>query len=130
MNRKFLWAVWGGLFALSAACGFVSAPEGLVKALLVLLALCFFVPGFLLLRCGSRKTALLVRNLAIASLSVSLVMIVVNILSLSYPTAVGNALYGILVVVSAPMVCSRYWAVSLFLWAVLMICAAKAAKKR
>ena len=116
MNRKFLWAVWSCLFALSAACGFVSAPEGLVKALL--------------LRCGSRKTALLVRNLAIASLSVSLVMIVVNILSLPYPTAVGNALYGILVVVSAPMVCSRYWAVSLFLWAVLMICAAKAAKKR
>ena len=33
----------------------------------------------------------------------------------------GNVLFAVLIVVSSPMVCSGYWALSLFLWACLLI---------
>ena len=87
MNQTILYALWGVLFALCAGLGFVPAPEGALRVLMVLLALLFFVPAYLLLyrasRTHDRRTLALLRNLAAAS---------------------------------SPMICGQYWAVSLFLW--------------
>jgi len=64
---------------------------------------------------------LTVRILAILSLSLSLIALVANFLSILGTEALGNALYVVLVLVSVPMVCGQYWVMSLFLWACLLM---------
>lgn len=130
MKQKDLFALWGVMFVLCGALGFVSQAENLIKALLVLAGLGFFVPGFLLLRRAQRRddrhTLALIRNLAALSLSLTAVTLVLNFLSVGHSQVLGDILYHILILVSAPMVCCQYWVVSLFLWACLMITAIKA----
>ena len=125
MKKHYLFALWGGLFAICAALGFIPAPGTALKILLTLLSVAFFIPGALLLylsvKNGDRSTAELVRNLAAASLAFTLLLIVANFFSALGGETLGNILYSVLVIVSAPMVCSGYWALSLFLWACLMI---------
>ena len=96
---------------------------------MVLLSLVFFVPGGLLLWRGDRQAVRLVRNLSMISLSATLVCLIVNLLSVQNSRVVGDVLYGVLVVVSAPMVCSQFWGLSLFLWACLMVTAISKLKK-
>lgn len=133
MNKKLLFALWGVLFVLCAALGFVPEPAGMLKALMVLLAIGFFVPPALLIRLsrrsGDRGSLKLIRNLAAASLLLTVVLIIVNFLSFAASETLGNILNSILIIVSAPMVCSRYWALSLFLWACLMFAAGTKPKK-
>ena len=125
MKKHYLFALWGGLFAICAALGFIPAPGTALKILLTLLSVAFFIPGALLLylsvKNGDRELAKLVRNLAAASLAFTLILIVANFFSALGGETLGNILYSVLVIVSAPMVCSGYWALSLFLWACLMI---------
>ena len=125
MKKHYLFALWGGLFTLCAALGFIPAPGTALKILLTLLSVAFFIPGALLLylsaKKGDRNMAELVRNLAAASLAFTLLLIVANFFSVLGSEVLGNILYSVLVIVSAPMVCSGYWALSLFLWACLMI---------
>lgn len=132
MKKRTLFALWGGLFALCAALGFVPAPVGVLKAGMTLLALLFFVPPFLLIRrsrrTGDRHTLLLIRNLALASLVLTLVLIIANFLAFSVSEFWGSFLNGLLVIVSSPMVCSGYWAVSLFLWACLLFACLQSGK--
>ena len=130
MNKKTLFALWGGLFLLCAGLGFISEPTGVLKALMVILSVALFVPGLLLIRAGGRNTLKLVRNLAIASLALTLVLLIGNFLSIAASETVGTILYNILIVVSCPMVCGQYWALSLFLWAYLMIAAMTKLKKK
>ena len=124
MNKKALFALWGGLFILCAALGFIPEPTGFAKGLLTALAVAFFVPGGALLyrakRQKDRHTAAAVRNLSAASLGLTLLMLVANFLSLGAGKAVGDGLYAALVILSSPMVCSGYWLLSLFLWACLL----------
>lgn len=129
MKIKTLWAVWGGLYAASALFGFLPNPNGLLKAIMVLMSLGFFVTGGLLLWKGSGKNVKLVRNLAICSLTATLVFLILNLLSVQATRAVGNVLYGFLILVSAPMVCSQYWGASIFLWACLLFAAISRLKK-
>ena len=56
-----------------------------------------------------------------AALGLTLLALVLNVLSAMGTVTMGNALFGVLIVVSSPMVCSGYWALSLFLWACLLI---------
>ncbi|MBO5953743.1 MAG: hypothetical protein J6Q53_06480 [Oscillospiraceae bacterium] len=124
-NKQYL--IWGVLFILCAGLGFIPEPEGLIKAIMVLVSFLFFVPpGWLLyraVRSGNRQGLCCLRNLSAISLGLTLVLLVVNFLSVGASEAVGNYLYGLLVIFSAPMVCSQFWAVSLFLWACLMMTA-------
>lgn len=125
MKKHYLFALWGGLFAICAALGFIPAPGTALKILLTLLSVAFFIPGALLLHLsaknGDRSTAELVRNLAAASLAFTLLLIVANFFSALGGETLGNILYSVLVIVSAPMVCSGYWALSLFLWSCLLM---------
>ena len=124
MNRKFLYALWGGLFAACAALGFVPQPGGVLTWLMAALGLLFFVPPMLLLHrakaASHRPTAVLVRNIAVASLGLTFVLLVANFLSLLGSVALGNALNVVLAIVSTPMFCGQIWILTLFCWAFLM----------
>ena len=134
MNQKLYFALWGGMFVLCAGLGFIPEPTGFLKVLLVLLGIGFFVPGFLLLNLaeknGDRHTLALIRNLATASLGLTVVLLIANFLSVLGSELLGNILYYVLVIVSTPMVCGQYWGISLFLWAYLMIACMKALRKK
>lgn len=134
MSNKTLYYIWGGLFILCALLGFIPEPTGLVKVLMVLCSLVFFVPGSMLLYLskqeGDLRTIRVVRNLSLISLIVTLVLLVLNFLSGKASDAVGDFLYGLLVMLSAPMICSQYWFLSLFLWACLLMASLSLGKKR
>lgn len=134
MKKNTLFALWGGLFVLCAALGFVPTPKTALQILMTILSVAFFVPGALLLRLsaqtGDRNTTLLVRNFSAASLALTAVLIIANFLSVLGSARLGEILHGILVIVSSPMVCSGYWALSLFLWACLMVASIKILKNK
>ncbi len=129
MNKKNLYYIWAGLFILTALLGFITEPNGLLKALMVMSAVGFFVPPALLLKQGDVQDIKLVRNLSLASLITTTVLLVLNVMSVLAHEAVGTGLYALLVLLSAPMVCSQYWAVSMFLWACLLLVSLKLLKK-
>ena len=60
-------------------------------------------------------------RLSALSLGLTLLALILNLLSALGSATLGNVLYGILIVVSSPMVCSGFWALSLFLWACLLL---------
>lgn len=129
-KKEVLSTLWGVMFILCGLLGFVEEPKGILKVLLVVLAVGFFVPPWLLLRGKDVRMIQLVRNLSAASLAATLVMLVVNLLSISYSTYVGDILYGFLVIISTPMMCSQYWILSMFLWACLLMAAIMKLKKK
>ena len=125
MNKNTLFVMWGGLFVLCAGLGFVPQPEGWVRPVLSALSLVFFLPPFFLLRGGSRETAALIRNLSLLSLGLTLALFVASILTAAGSERLGNFLHGVLAIVSTPMLCSGQWALSLFLWACLLMLSLK-----
>ena len=124
MTRKSLYIIWGSLFALCAGLGFIPEPAGAGKVFCVILAVLFFAPPaaivYLGWKAGQWEDVRLVRNLAFGSLAVTLATLLGNVMTLATPEWVGDLLYAILVMVSAPMVCGQVWFVSLALWAALM----------
>jgi len=134
MKKSTLFVLWGGLFVICAGFGFIPEPKASMKVFQVMLALAFFVPPMILTHRakaeGDRGTLMLIRNLAFSSLVLTVVLIIANFLSFAASQVVGNILYALLIVITTPMVCGRYWALSLFLWAYLMIACAKALKKK
>lgn len=124
MNKNSYFALWGGLYTACAVLGFLPAPTGFLKALLILLSIAFFFPPamltYLAVKEKDRSTLSLVRNLSAASLGLTVLALIANFLSLMAPEAVGNVLYAILVIISAPMVCGQYWVLGLFGWACLL----------
>lgn len=134
MKKTYLFTLWGALFVLCAALGFIPNPGTALKILLTLLSVAFFIPGALLLRYAAlnkdRTTAMLVRNLAAASLLLTLMLIIGNFFSVLGSVRLGSILYTLLIIVSSPMICSQYWVLSLFFWACLMIWSQKLLKKK
>ena len=129
MEKKHLYYFWAGLFILTALLGFITEPNGLWKALMVMAAVAFFIPPALLLKQGDIQDIKLIRNLSLASLVTTAVLLVLNVMSVLASEAVGTGLYALLILLSAPMVCSQYWALSLFFWACLLMVSLKLLKK-
>lgn len=129
MNKKSLYTIWGGMFIVCAGLGFIPEPEGALAAVLRFAALLFFLPPALLIlragKAGDTGTLKLVRNLSAASLAATLGLILLNFLTSFAPEFWGNVFYGLLVFLSSPMVCSGHWALSLFLWACLLMASRK-----
>lgn len=125
MKQKTIFLLWGGCFVLCAALGFVPAPTGALKILLRLLSIFFFLPPALLLyrggKSGDRTAALLIRNLSAASLLLTALLLIANLLSALASPFWGDILHGVLTVVSTPMICCGNWALSMFLWACLLL---------
>ena len=130
MNKKTFFILWGALFILCAALGFLPEPGGVGKSAMTAASLLFFLPPFLLLYRADRDTALLIRNLSALSLGVTLVTLILNFVLAVSSETLGNILHSILVVVSAPMVASGYWVLSLFLWACVLMVSLKMLKKK
>ena len=124
MKQSTLFSLWGILFVICAALGFVPQPEGIWQTLLTVLSLVFFLPPALLLyraaETGRRGTVRAVRDLAILSLVVTTLVLLANFLSLHGSEFTGDFLYALLVIVSTPMICSGHWVLPLFCWACLL----------
>ena len=125
MNKKTLFLLWGCLFILCAALGFIQEPAGALKNLMFFISLLFFLPPAWILEQSLKKkdlqTLRLLRNLSSLSLLLTLLLIVVNIMSVLGSQLLGDILHSILTIVSAPMLCCGNWFLSMFLWACLMI---------
>lgn len=125
MKRSTLWLLWGVFYIICAGLGFIPQPQGIVRAMLFLLSLLFFVPpGVLLYEARRHSNRVLLRRLrmaALASLILTQLMLIANILTAPYSEGLGTAMHILLGLVSAPMFCSNYFVVPLFLWAVVLI---------
>lgn len=134
MNKKLKFILWGVLFAVCAGLGFVPQPEGALKVLMAIASLGFFAVGGWILRQayvdGDGETIRLVRALSLASLIATLALLVANFLSVFASEGLGDLLHYMLVVVSSPMLCAPGWAVSLFLWACLMVASHRMLRKK
>ena len=135
MSYTVLYILWGALFAASACMGFLPAPEAkAAQAVFRLAATCVFVPPWLILfRAGKengKKHRALVRNLSLASIGATTVLLALNIMSARWPEQVGDALHAALVVVSAPMVCGQNYMLSLFAWGILLMASIGKSKPR
>ena len=120
MKNKQLYLFWGFLALLCGGLGFIPETGPFGTVLLTTLALCFFLPGAVLLyrgvRKGDRKTVLRIRKLSLLSLGLTLVLTVLNLVSVLGPQWLGDLVYVLLGLVSVPMLCGRFWWLSLFLW--------------
>ena len=132
MKNKTLYILWAALFALCAILGFFRETVTEGQWLMTLLSLLFFAPpGALLWRAQKNKdehTRLLIRNLSGASLGLTALLLVANVLSVMGSSWLGNVLDALLTILSAPMKCGPSWALSIFLWAFLFLSAAKRRK--
>ena len=125
ISYRTLYIAWAVMFVLTAVLGFAfpnAMGAGLVA--LRLTAILFFLPPvWLLVRAKKEENrfhVLLVRWLSLASIVLTGVLLALNFTSVLWSQAVGTALYGALVVVSAPMMCANHYALSLFLWGTLL----------
>ena len=134
MKKSTLYILWAGLFIICAGLGFIPNPSPSGRILLTLISLAFFLPPAALLHRAHREkdtpTLSLVRNLSALSLLLTAVLLMVNVASAFRSALWGNMVHTVLVIVSAPMVCSGYWALSLFLWACLLVVSLKLLKKK
>ncbi len=128
MNRKGWFTLWGGLFLLCAAQGLIPEPQGFLRTMMTALSVAFFIPPAVLLRRGRQEDRLLIRNLSLLSLGVTMVTLILNFALAVGSETLGNILYYVLAVVSAPMIASGHWALSLFLWACLLMASLKKGK--
>ena len=135
MKRHILYGLWLLFYIVCLVLGF-SVPaqtEGAQKVALFLLAMAFFVPGFLLLWEGhkqkDKKLLRRIRIYSILSLSVTMVVLFFNVLSVLWSEKVGNFLYDLLVFVSVPMIPCGSWILSLFLWACMLFASFPLKKK-
>ena len=124
MRNKTLWILWANAYFLCALLGFVPNPQGAIYALMVAAAVLFFLPpGILLYRAAKandRKTLSRLRLISILWLSLTLLLIIINLATVGASAAMGTALYYFLVFFSSPMVCGQIWVLSLFLFALIL----------
>ena len=126
MSRKGKLALaWAALYVICAIFGFINTKNGLLQAIFALFSIGFFLPGGILLYEAigekDRKTVLRIRYLSAASLGLTVLTLIGNVLTLPASEAVGDRMYGLLVLVSTPMISSQMWFISLFLWASLLM---------
>lgn len=125
MSRKGKLALaWGILYGICVVLGFIQTDNGLLQAIFALVSIGFFLPGGILLyealEKRDKKVIRTVRYLSLTSLCLTVLALIGNVLTLPSSEAVGDRMFGLLIVVSAPMVSSQAWVISLFLWACLL----------
>lgn len=125
MKTKHLYWIWLGLYAICAGLGFLPYRNLFLHILLGLFSLAFYIPGILLLcrgiASGEQMHLHRVRQISLASLVLTLLLIVANILSIHASNTSGWILNTLLNLVSVPMFCCYPRGLGLFLWACLFI---------
>lgn len=130
MSNRILYAAWGALSLVCAVLGLVSLPTwvGLVAGL------AFFVPPAMLMHRAHRdknvKIIRFIRNLSLGWLAVTVVLLILNILSVGMTQTAGTVLYYLLAVLTVPMVCGGFWLLSIFLWACLLMTSLQMLKRK
>lgn len=123
MKKSVLYIIWAVLYCFCVGFSFVKNPTEGETIFLAALSIGFFIPPFYLAfqakKEESRKTLLALRLVSGIVLLLSVVLLVLNFLSVYFSEQAGLVLYVLLVMFTAPMVCSQYWFLSLFLWACL-----------
>lgn len=125
MKEKILYVVWLCLYILCVGLGTVTERSTAMHIGFTALSLIFFIPGVLLLcegiRGGDKKLLLRLRLTSLASLVLTVSLIVLNILAVTAGETAGQILNDVLILVSAPMFCCYWQGLSLFLWACLFV---------
>ena len=133
-NTKHLWIIWAVAYALCTVCAFFPVAPGALSGLFVLLSLGFFAPPAILIYKAVQnkwpKILRIIRNLSLISLGLTLMMILLNFLSIQASQEWGLVLYWILILVSTPMICSQVWVIGLFGWAMLLFTSLTYLKKK
>lgn len=133
MKTRILYGIWLWLYLLCAALGHIQSPTSGQQIAMTCLAVVFFVPGFYLLLEGwrqkSKKTCQTIFYISLSSLLLTVIMLLVNLLSVTGSETLGDVLYVMLIWLSSPMICCGYWFLSLFLWATLLFSAFFCKKK-
>lgn len=124
-NTKKLWLLWGVMYLLCAVCSFTKAGQGdSIGVLLMLLGMAFFVPPALLIAYSVKKKRMkqlkYIRNLSIASLVLTLVMIIL-FFATANAGALGTVVTWILAILSVPMMCGQIWLIGIFGWSCLLM---------
>ena len=124
MKRNVLYPIWGLLYIICVCLGAITERNGAVDVLLTIISIGFFLPGAMLLygavRTGDTKTMKTLRLISALSLGLTLLALVGNIMTVMSAQVWGDVMYVVLIFVSAPMLCCKYWALSLLLWAMLL----------
>ena len=126
LSYKMLYIAWAMLFALTAVLGFIfpQAEGAPAEIAMLVVSAVFFLPPWLILwktrAEGRRFHARLVGFLALASIVLTATLLVLNLMSPLWNEQIGIALNAALVIVSAPMVCSNFYVLPLFLWGTLI----------
>ena len=124
MVKVLLYGLWLFFYFLCGILGIMEPSTDLQAGAMTVLSLVFFLPPAILLiraiRKGDRKTVKTLRLISILSLSLTLVGFIINIAAVNASEQTGLVLYRVLNFLSVPMVCSRHYVLSLFLWACLL----------
>ena len=133
MTNFFLYIAWIILYGLCAGLGCIGAPTGWLYGLCIAASILFFLPPALLLhradKRSDRKTITKILFISLAWLTVTLLLIICNILSIGASELAGTILHYLLVVCTAPMICGQIWLLIIFFWACLMSASIKLLKK-
>ena len=125
MKEKILYCVWAAMYIVCVGLGTAEERGPFFVVLLGVLALLFFVPGFMLIYRGvstdNKKILRRVRVISILSLLLTLVIMIVHILCFQANEETGKTLNDLLNLVSAPMYCCFWRGTSLFLWCCLLV---------
>ncbi len=125
MREKILYGLWACLYVLCVGLGTLSPVSEAGSWVLTAVGVVFFLPGVLLLidaiRENSRSGLIRLRVICITSLMLTAVVFACNIAGAQASQQARQLLHDLLQLVSAPMLCCRFWALSLFLWACLLM---------
>ena len=127
VTNRILYIIWAVLYVLCIVFSAIAEPVGGWLIPELVLSLVFFVPPAMLLYRGVRNshgfTLRLIRNLSIAVLAATTVTLCMTFLSVGMRADAGFGVFLqiLLMIVSAPMLCSPVWGISLFFWACLMM---------
>ena len=124
-SYPILYTLWASMFLLTAALGLLFPQEtGLSRWVLTAVSVIFFVPPWMILHraraAEDRSQIRLVRYLSLASVVLTALLLVLNLKSAGLGDAMGRALNAALAVVSAPMLCSQFFVLPIFLWGCLI----------
>ena len=132
---KTLYWAWGILYALTGVLGiaFPQVENGAGLVLMRLLTVAFFLPPWMILLkarfSGEKLHVSLIRNLSIVWLALSMVFFCAAIVSVGSTQAMGDTIHMVMSLLCAPLVCSGYYVLPMFLWATLLVYAVTPEKK-
>ena len=127
LDYKVLYLLWALMFGLTAYLGFLfpSVSEPAQRLPLQIATGVFFLPPWAIMTkaklSGDDKHRKVVRNLALTSVTLTCVLLCLSMVSAGFSAELGNMLNIVLTIVSAPLVCSNFYVMPLFLWGTLLM---------